>query len=467
MAITSAANQGLEIGRRALQAQQAALNLTSNNVANANTQGYSRRRANMESVDGGPGGRVGNGVDVTLIERMRSRFLDAQARTENQVRGRWEELEHTLGGLESIFNETAGAGSSEAGTVFNEPSGAGLSGSLNRFWNAWQDVANAPESGAARAAVRQEAEFMVNTLHQSHQRLQESRVQLDNEVVGEVEVINGILDRLAGINAQIPRASFGRGGLADLEDQRDNLLDELSQKVDVALVEQDNGQVSVLMSGHNLVAGARQVTSGGLNGTQVAFADDGSMARIRSGRLSGLIDARDQLIPDLSRRLDEVATAMVEKVNIIHRAGTGLNGSTGVNFFDPTQTTAANISVDEAIRADLNNIAASQDGNTGDNGVALAISDLRNQRFMAGGTSTVEGFYSTLLGEVGSRSKEAQTMAENHRLFSTQIENRRLSVQGVSLNDEGAQLVLFQRAYQAAARAVSVIDDLMETTINM
>ncbi|MBM3279164.1 MAG: flagellar hook-associated protein FlgK [Candidatus Handelsmanbacteria bacterium] len=474
MAITSAANQGLEIGRRALQAQQAALNLTSNNVANANTQGYSRRRANMESVDGGPGGRVGNGVDVTLIERMRSRFLDAQARTENQVRGRWEELEHILGGLESIFNETVGAGSSEAGTVFNEPSGAGLSGSLNRFWNAWQDLANVPESGAARAAVRQEAEFMANTLHQSHQRLQESRVQLDNEVVGEVEVINGILDRLAGINAQIPRASFGRGGLADLEDQRDNLLDELSQKVDVALVEQDNGQVSVLMSGHNLVAGAsavhlvtRQVTSGGLSGTQVAFADDGSVAQIRSGRLSGLIEARDQLIPDLSRRLDEVAVGMVEQVNIIHRAGTGLTGSTGVNFFDPTQTTAANISVDEAIRADLNNIAASQDGNTGDNGVALAISGLRNKRFMAGGASTVEGFYGTLLGEVGSRSKEAQTMAGNHRLFSTQIENRRLSVQGVSLNDEAAQLVLFQRAYQAAARTVSVIDDLMETTINM
>ncbi|MCC7262321.1 MAG: flagellar hook-associated protein FlgK [Candidatus Latescibacteria bacterium] len=473
MAITSASNQGLEIGRRALQAQQAALNLTSNNVANANTEGYSRRRATMESADD-MANRVGSGVDVTSIERLHSRFLDAQARTENQVRGKWEELEQTLGGLESIFNETAGAGSSEAGTVFNEPSGAGLSGSLSRFWNAWQDLANVPESGAARAAVRQEAEFMANTLHQSHQRLQESQAQLDNEVVGEVGVINGILDRLASINAQMPRASFGRGGMADLEDQRDQLLDELSQKVDVALVEQDNGQVSVLMSGHNLVEGAsavhletRQVTNDRISGTQIAFADDGSLAQVRSGRLSGLIEARDQLIPELTQRLDELAAGMVEQVNIVHRAGTGLNGGTGVNFFDPRHTTAANISVDEAVQADLNNIAASQDGNTGDNGVALAISSLRNKRFMAGGTTTVEGFYSTLLGEVGSRSKEAQTMAENHRLFSTQIENRRQSIQGVSLTDEGAQLVLFQRAYQAAARTVSVIDSLMETTINM
>ena len=474
MAITSASNQGLEIGRRALQAQQAALNLTSNNVANANTPGYSRRRPGMGSVDSGSASSVGNGVEVARIERAHSRFLDAQARAENQMKGRWEELENTLGGLESIFNETAGAGSSEAGTVFNEPSGAGLTGSLSRFWNAWQDLANVPESGAARAAVRQEAEFMTNTLHQSHLRLEESRAQLDNEVVGEVDAINSILDRLAAINVQIPRANFGKGGVADLEDQRDQLIDDLSQKMEVSVVEQDNGQVSVLMGGHNIVAGAsavrlgtRQVTSDGVSGSQVIFTDDQTLASVRSGRLSGLIDARDQLIPKLSGQLDEMASGLVEQINTLHRAGTTLNGSTGINFFDPGHTTAANISLDGAITADLKNIAASQDGNSGDNGAALGISALRNKRFLDGGTSTVDGFYATMLGEVGSRSKEAQTMAENHRLFSTQIENRRSSVRGVSLNDEGANLVLFQRAYQAAARTVTMIDTLMETTINM
>ena len=474
MAITSTANHGLEIGRRALEAQQAALNLTSNNVANANTPGFSRRRASMESVAAGPGGRVGGGVDVTGVDRLHSRFLDAQARTENQVQGRWEELERTMGGLESIFNETAGAGSSEAGTVFNEPAGAGLSGSLSRFWNAWQDLANAPESGAARAAVRQEAEFMANTLHQSQGRLEESRVQLDNEVVDEVGNINQMVDQLAGINSQITRANFTKGGAADLEDQRDHLLDELSKKIDIAVVEKDNGQVSVLLSGHNLVEGAsavhletRQVADNGVNGAQVVFADDHTITPVRAGRLSGLMEARDQLIPDLSKHLDELAGGLVEQVNALHRTGTGLNGGTGVNFFDPQRTNAANISVSAAVQEDLNNIAVSGDGNTGDNGVGLAISALRDKRFMGGGTTTVEGFYSTLLGEVGSRSKEAMTMAENHRLFSTQIENRRQSIQGVSLNDEGSQLVLYQRAYQAAARTVSMIDTMMETTINM
>jgi flagellar hook-associated protein 1 FlgK len=159
---------------------------------------------------------------------------------------------------------------------------------------------------------------------------------------------------------------------------------------------------------------------------------------------------------------------MVEEVNRLHRTGTGATGATAIDFFDNAKTSASNIVLDGRIIADLNNIAASQDGNEGDNGIALAISAMRNASDLAGlRGNTVEGFFFTLLGEVGSRSKEAQTMAENHRLFASQIDNRRQSIQGVSLNDEAAKLVLFQRAYQAAARTVSIMNDLMEITINL
>jgi flagellar hook-associated protein 1 FlgK len=173
-------------------------------------------------------------------------------------------------------------------------------------------------------------------------------------------------------------------------------------------------------------------------------------------------------IPDFLSRLDVLAETMVTEVNRLHRSGTGAVGSTAIDFFDNAKTSASNITVDERVIADLNNIAASGDGNTGDNQVALQIAGLRNADDLVGlGGDTVEGFFFTLLGEVGARSKEAQTMASNHRLFDSQIDNRRQSVQGVSLNDEAAQLVLFQRAYQAAARTVSIIDDLMEVTINL
>lgn len=474
MAITSATQHALEIGRRALHAQQTALNATSHNIANVNTPGFSRRQVRLEHVASRANGGIGSGVEAAEIERQRSRFLDAQVRVQQQVLGYWQALERGMSSLEAIFTETAGAGSSETGTVFNEPSGVGLSGSLSRFWNAWQDLANAPESGAARAAVRQEAEFLTTMIRQYHAQLQNARTKLDEEVRTTVDEINEKLDQLAKVNAQIPRARFAENGAADLEDQRDLLIEELSELADVSAIEQENGQVTLLLNGHLLLEAdhlvhleVRPLAEDGFATSRVAFGDDHTLALIREGRLRGMSEVRDQVIPGLLKRLDELAGGLVAEVNRIHRSGYGRDGSTGIDFFDPEKTSAANLTLDRAILEDLNHIAASADGNGGDNGTALAISGLRNQRLVAGGMATVEEFYRELLGEVGARSKEAQTMAENHRLFAQQIENRRQSLQGVSLNDEAAQLVLFQRAYQAAARTVSIIDELMEVTINL
>lgn len=464
----------IEIGRRALQAQQTALQVTSHNIANANTPGFSQRTVELENVAGVPGG-VGGGVHAASVTRERDQFLDSQMRVELQVLGRWEAMERALSGIEGIFNEPAGAGSSEAGTIFNEPSGLGLSGSLSRFWNAWQDLANVPESGAARAAVRQEGDFMVTTLNQLDAQLANLRGSLDQEVVAQVDEINAILDSLAAINGEIPRSGYDGGTGGDLLDQRDRLLEDLSERVDISVQEKDNGQITVLLSGHSLVQqnqavhlDSRTINQNDLATSTIFFSDDGSLAPIREGALRGLIESRDLTIPDFQSRLDTVAATMVEGVNGLHRGGTGSTGTSGVDFFDNAKLTASNISLDDRIIADLNNISASGDGNAGDNGVALGIAALRNDDSLAAlGGDTIEGFYFTLIGEVGARSKEAQTMAGNHRLFSSQIENRRQSVQGVSLNDEAAKLVLFQRAYQAAARTVSIIDDLMEVTINL
>ena len=474
MAITSSIGHGLEIGRRALDAQQAALNATSHNIANANTPGFSRRQANLHSASSGIRGGIGSGVDLVSVERQRSRFLDAQVRVEQQVLGRWDSLERSMQSIELLFNEPAGAGSSEAGTVFNEPSGTGLSGSLSRFWNAWQDLANVPESGAARAALRQEGVFLSEMLHQYNDQLLDTHQELNNSIVDEVGEINEILDQLATVNREIPRAKFEGGTAADLEDLRDLLLDQLSFKVDISAVEKENGQVSVLLSGHNLVEldravhlRVRHLSSQGLPLARLSFADDGTIANVREGRLSGLMQARDEIIPGIISRLDQMAFGMVEELNLLHQKGFGSNGSTGLNFFAEGKVNASNIVLDDAILDDLSNIAASADGGVGDNGAALQISGLRNKRILAGGSATVDQFYHELLGDVGARSKEAKTMATNHRLLDSQLENRRQSVVGVSLNEEAAQLVLFQRAYQAAARTVSIVDDVLEVTINL
>ncbi|MEE2833494.1 MAG: flagellar hook-associated protein FlgK, partial [Candidatus Latescibacterota bacterium] len=336
MAVT--ASSGIEIGRRALQAQQTALQVTSHNIANVNTPGFSRRTVDLTNVGGGSG--VGLGVDVSSVLRQRNVFLDAQARVEQQVLGRWEAMERALTGIEGIFNEPTGAGSSEAGTIFNEPSGLGLSGSLSRFWNAWQDVANVPESGAARAAVRQEADFLANTMHQIYGQVADSRRGLDEGIVRQAQEINDILDSLAVINGEILRSGFDGGVGGDLADERDRLLEDLSNRVDISVIEKDNGQVSVLLSGHNLVQqnqathlDVRIVTQNDFPTSIVFFSDDGSLAQIREGQLRGMMEVRDTTIPDILTRLDILAATMVQEVNRLHRTGVGSTGATAIDFF--------------------------------------------------------------------------------------------------------------------------------------
>ena len=474
MPIRSSANHGIEIGRRALHAQQAGLNATGHNIANANTPGFSRRSVVLENVISGTQNGLGAGADVASIQRQRSSFDDAQMRVQQQVLGRWEALEKGMASIEGVFNEPVGAGAGEAGAVFNEPLGLGISGSLSRFWNAWQDLANMPESGAARAAVRQEADFLINTMHQYDGKLSDIKSQVDQSIIEKVEEVNGLLDQLAELNDQLPEANFGGVEAADLKDRRDLLVDQLSNQIDVSLIEQDNGQLSILVSGRHLLEGdsalhleVRQSSEDGRSFVQVMLPDGGGIAPIGGGQLLGFTELAYDTIPDFVDRIDQMALSIVEGVNSLHRSGYGLNGSTGVNFFAADKLRASNISISDNVLADLNSIAASADGNSGDNELALSISSLRNSSLMREGTQTIEGFHNEMLGEIGAKSREAQTMAENNRLFADQIENRRQGIQGVSLNDEASQLVLYQRAYQAAARAVSIIDDLMEVAINI
>ena len=306
MALTSSASHGIEVGRRALQAQQAALNATGHNIANANTPGFSRRQVRLENAVSGIQGDIGTGSDLAEVTRQRSRLIDAQMRVQQQILGRWEVQERALGSIEAIFNEPAGAGSSEAGTIFNQSSGLGLSGSFSRFWNAWQDLANVPESGAARAVVRQEADFMATTLHQYYSKLRDTRSEIDADVSAEVAEINEMLEQLAEINGEIPRSSFDGGDASDLRDRRDLIVDELSRKVDISVLENSNGQISILLAGHNILQEdrvvhlrMRQIVNEGMPVSQVQFDDDGTVVSISEGRLSGLLEVRDKVVPKL------------------------------------------------------------------------------------------------------------------------------------------------------------------------
>jgi flagellar hook-associated protein 1 FlgK len=453
-------NVGLEIGRRALLAQQLSLNLTGHNIANVNTPGFSRQDAiysttvPMESLFG----HAGTGVHIDEIRRIRSVFLDQQYRSESHRLGKWQFLARTWHQIEGIYQE---------------PDDIGMSAQLDKFWNAWQDLANNPESESARVALREQSSLLINSFHQLSTQLTDLRDSLDADITTLTSQINTTAEQIAELNDNIARAELTGHSANDLRDRRDHLVDQLSMWVNVGVLEQPSGSYTVLMGGMALVDGNSnleidmEVESTGSNVThRLFFKGTGIDIMNPGGELEGILEARDHLVIDQQAELDLLAVSLVEEVNNLHCQGFGLNGETDIDFFDPDTTGADDIDLDYLILSDVNNIAASLNGEIGDNSNALSIAALRDKLLMRNGQATFNEYYSSLIGKVGVKSKEAQNHEANQLALLSQIDNSRESLSGVSLDEEMANMIQFQHAYEAAARVVSVMDSALNTVIN-
>lgn len=463
----------IEIGRTALRAQQIAIAVTGDNIANVNTRGFSRRQVNLQTAD--PVDGLGNGVRVEDITRARDQILDAQIRFENGLFGRLEDMQKAFMTVEGIFSELSGSSANEAGAVFSQSSGVGLSGSLSRFFNAFQDLANNPESGSARAVIAQEGQMMTQTFHRLDDQLQKLQSGLEDEYGRQVDQANDLITEIARLNARIPaERRSAQGTAAALEDRRDTMVDDLSKLMDASVRDNEDGTVRVFANGIMLVDGATGNTlsrrvdiSGGSSVSRLVMASTGDAVTLTTGSLKGVEEMRDIRIPSYIENLDSLASTVVSEVNRAHSAGFGLNGTSGTEFFDSTGTTARTIQVNSALTANTDLIAAASDATHGNNKVALQISDLRLSRLFSGGTKTIEEYYSDLVGNIGAEAKTTYQGAESQRVISEQLSNRRENVRGVSLNEEAANLILFQRAYQAAARVITSVDEMIQTALAM
>lgn len=454
------ANVGLEIGKRALLAQQLSLNITGHNIANVNTPGFSRQSAIMESNTPMllPFGSLGTGVDVSDIRRIRSLFLDQQFRSESHKLGKWRFLNQTWSQVESIYNE---------------PEETGLSALLDSFWNSWQDLANNPESESARVAVREQASLLVNSFHHLSTQLRDLRESLDADINTMVLQVNNTAAQIADLNQSIVSAELTGNPANDLRDRRDYLVDQLSQFVNVGVLEQSDGSYTVLLGGMALVDGtsslqiATETQSGGTSvTTRVFFQGTGIEIEHSGGEFEGILEARDTIVVERQAEMDLLATELVAAVNEIHRAGYGLGGETAIDFFDPNTTGAADIELNPQILEDVNYIAASLNGEIGDNSNALDMAALREALKLHDGQATFNEYYASVIGKIGIKSQEAQNLEQNQMALMFQIENARQSTSGVSLDEEMANMIRYQHAFEAAARVISAMDSALDTIIN-
>lgn len=456
---------GLDIAMRALAAQQAAVDTVSNNIANATTRGYSRQRVQMVQVlgansymgAGGVGGPSGGGVELLPTQRIRDLFVDYQVRTAQQDLGRYSAQASSLQRVE---------------LVLNEPGDNGLRAMLSKFWNSWRDLANNPESSATRTAVVQAGSSLAVTARRIHDSVALLRDEANARIAGGITQLNSLATRVADLNEQIARLNVSGNDASDLRDQRDMALDELSGLANAQFQEREDGNVDIYIGGRNLVSGntvyAVQGVANVLNNgyLDVEFAD-GSPVNIAGGELAGLLQQRDV---DLNARLADLNALIgqvITDVNTAHLAGFGADGVGNRAFF--TGTDASTVDVNAVVAGNPAAVAASSTlaGVPGNGAGASAISDLQYAKNLGGGTITYDEYWSNFVTGLGSAIAETNLRVGSQEAVVQHLEELRQSTSGVNLDEEMVNLMGHQRAYEAAARLVTVANDMLDVLLRM
>ncbi len=319
----------ISIGSKALLAQQKGIYVTGNNIANVNTPGYTRQRVNLSSdvpVNSGIG-PVGTGVQALGIERIYQRFLGVQINNETQTRGNWEARRDVAERIEMIFDES---------------NGYGLNQAMYEFWTAWQDLSNNPSGPVERTVLIAKSQIMAETFSKNYQDLQTIQQDIDTLIEGTIDEVNLLSEQIARLNEKIIQMEAGGSTANDYRDQRELLLNELSNLIDIDTFENTAGGVTVSVgSGQPLVEGTfgyglstEMNAFGHLNVTWVDAVNNevDITDSISGGRIKGLLDVRDLDIRNHMNRLDNLAQSIMDQVNSLHAGGYGLDGSTGNDY---------------------------------------------------------------------------------------------------------------------------------------
>ncbi len=541
----------MSIARTALMTAQRSMSIVSHNIANANTEGYSRQRAALETNSPAEYGGMlfGRGVSMVDISRVYDPFIEANLRDAKSNFAFYESKGTILANVEAVVNDLA--------TEF------GLSFAINDFFNGFQDLANDPASSTERDSLLAKASVMADTFQRIDERIKQELTSVAEQIDALVVEVNSLANMVADINQEI--IFMENRGLTpnDLLDTRDTLLRDLSEIIDISTFSDSEGTINVLMGtgiklvsgtdvtevtlqGPSLTTGSYQLISGGV----VEFA-----GRLSGGSIKGLIDGRDQAVKTLTD-IDVLASSIYQEINGLHSAGYGLDGTTGNDFFTGMQVyteedvdntggskvTASSITSLSALTlddytlsfsgpavynvvnsntgavvvsagaytsgaainfegisvtitdttgapavgdifvvssthgltgnmevaiTDTDQVAASSTlvGLPGNNINALAMSALRDAKNTDG--KTFVDFYTSILTEVGVESNFLNVNLELQEAVVQELSLNRESISGVSLEEEAIEMIKIQRSFEAAAKLLSVADEMFQTLLSI
>lgn len=481
----------LSIGSTGLTVAKKSLETTGHNLANVNTEGYSRQRTVIQTNSPiGTGGLIqGTGAKVKRIERVHDQFIEKRLKSNISEHNYFSNRSEQLMQVENIFNE-----------IDND----GLNKVLNRFYNSFRELANQPENETMRSVVRDNAGLVAKDFKRIRETLDAISRNVDSQLKGEVHDINSILKRVANLNKKIASLEGAGDETGDLRDQRDLAVRELSKSFKVHTYLDSNGgynvsavNVGTLVSGANFSelatrGTAKAMSKNGMDGTTEIFfkarASEPITHKFKQGTLRALTQVRNEDIKLLQEKVDEIAFEFANTVNAVHRRGYAQRSistdgqgnaaafdsqgpTTGINFFEISQTksgAALTLDLSDSVKENLSNIATGLNANSpGDNRVALAISKLQHERIMVEGTATIEEVFLQTIGNIGINTGKARLDSEQSEGILAQTTALRERMSGVSIDEETANMVRFQHAYDASAKVMQTANDMFDTVLRI
>lgn len=443
------------ISTRSLDVYRKALDVTAHNIANAANENYTRQVSNISTAfpDKMAGFIWGTGVNMESIQRVRNSFIDTRLRESLHDSSFFDKQSVLLGRVEQIFTE---------------PTEFGLSELITSFFNSWGELAVSPNSYALRENVIAKAENMSTRVETINRNLETTKREVFDEFNNKIDTLNGLLSKINELNVKVAQQVQAGFQPNDLLDNRDAMIDEVTTIVDAQVFFDSNGSANISISGVLAVDLAQSVefkitaSNGKLN---LATLQNQDLQQVKGGELGALSDVYSNKIPDYLEQVDDIINALVNSVNDVHSTGYTINDPpvTGINFFSNYKNGV--LKVNNEILDDPNKIAVSADGTSGNGDLALQIADINNQPLLNGNTITES--YSSLISKVGNDKASSDDLSASTGLLLQQLKNQRASYSGVSLDEEMANIIKFQRSYEASAKLISVADNMLLTLLNM
>lgn len=445
-----ALGNALNSALRALEANQVGLAVAANNIANAQTPGYSRQQVMLRPI------AQRGGVEVGGTEAVRDRLIELRLRQEVSGRAQQEMKHEGLSDIEMLFNES---------------DDTGMLPLLSDFFNSFHALSAEPNSLNLRQQVTTNATKLTGFMNSRANSLSDIQTRTNASIATDIAQANVLIDQIASLSEQIDEQE-ALNPANELRDQRSILVQQLSEKVDVRELDSNGNYQLTIGANRPLVynsAATHLETRIGAGGfTEIRIGIEDVTAEITSGRIGARLELRDQTIPQYLDALNQLAYELVENVNSIHSGAYDLDGNTGNAFFETLTSAngaAAAIALDAGVSGDPRKVATSEEANGTGNEAAIEMGNLMNARVFSGG-SIIEQ-YRSLIYSLGSDTANADLGAKQHEALLNQLENRRQQVSGVSIDEETVKILQFQRSFEASARVVQAIDELLQLTLSL